>query len=95
MLPLFFSRRSLAIISLLLGFSLPALAAGPQPAQQPACTACGFEYEKRDMTSCPFHHGAICSLCCSLLLSVPSSVTMRITDSLASCTSRWMRLGTT
>jgi hypothetical protein len=31
-----------------------------------ACTACGFEYEKRDMTSCPFHHGAICSLCCSL-----------------------------
>jgi hypothetical protein len=30
------------------------------------CTACGFDYEKRDMTSCPFHHGAICSLCCSL-----------------------------
>ena len=30
------------------------------------CTVCGFSYEKRDMTSCPFHHGTICSLCCSL-----------------------------
>jgi purine-cytosine permease-like protein len=31
-----------------------------------ACTSCGYEYEKQDMTSCPFHGGNICSLCCSL-----------------------------
>jgi hypothetical protein len=31
-----------------------------------ACVSCGFEYEKQDMTSCPFHVGTICSLCCSL-----------------------------
>ena len=30
------------------------------------CVTCGYSYEKRDMTSCPFHHGTICSLCCSL-----------------------------
>ena len=30
------------------------------------CITCGYDYEKRDMTSCPFHHGTICSLCCSL-----------------------------
>jgi hypothetical protein len=35
-------------------------------AETMACTACGFSYEKRDMTSCPFHSGTICSLCCSL-----------------------------
>ena len=31
-----------------------------------SCSACGFEYEKQDMTNCPFHQGTICSLCCSL-----------------------------
>ncbi len=30
------------------------------------CTVCSYEYEKQDMTSCPFHQGTICSLCCSL-----------------------------
>ncbi|MEE3503392.1 hypothetical protein [Acidiphilium acidophilum] len=30
------------------------------------CVSCGYEYEKQDMTSCPFHAGSICSLCCSL-----------------------------
>lgn len=30
------------------------------------CTCCTFEYEHRDMTGCPYHGGAICSLCCSL-----------------------------
>jgi hypothetical protein len=30
------------------------------------CVSCGFDYEKKDMTSCPFHVGTICSLCCSL-----------------------------
>jgi purine-cytosine permease-like protein len=30
------------------------------------CATCGYEYEKEDMTACPFHKGAICSLCCSL-----------------------------
>jgi purine-cytosine permease-like protein len=31
-----------------------------------SCVSCGFEYEKPDMTNCPFHKGTICSLCCSL-----------------------------
>jgi purine-cytosine permease-like protein len=31
-----------------------------------SCVSCGFEYEKQDMTGCPFHQGNICSLCCSL-----------------------------
>jgi purine-cytosine permease-like protein len=30
------------------------------------CVACGYEYEREDMTGCPFHKGNICSLCCSL-----------------------------
>ena len=30
------------------------------------CVVCSYDYEKRDMTSCPFHTGNICSLCCSL-----------------------------
>jgi hypothetical protein len=30
------------------------------------CVACGYDYEHKDMASCPFHKGAICSLCCSL-----------------------------
>ncbi len=31
-----------------------------------ACTCCGYEYERADMTNCPYHKGDICSLCCSL-----------------------------
>jgi hypothetical protein len=31
-----------------------------------ACVSCGYEYESLDMTTCPFHKGNICSLCCSL-----------------------------
>jgi len=27
---------------------------------------CGQSYELPDMAGCPFHEGAICSLCCSL-----------------------------
>jgi purine-cytosine permease-like protein len=30
------------------------------------CTVCVTEFERPDMASCPFHQGAICSLCCSL-----------------------------
>ena len=30
------------------------------------CTCCDFTYETHDMTDCPYHKGAICSLCCSL-----------------------------
>ena len=30
------------------------------------CTSCGTGFERPDMASCPFHGGAICSLCCSL-----------------------------
>jgi purine-cytosine permease-like protein len=31
-----------------------------------SCVSCGYEYESLDMTTCPFHKGNICSLCCSL-----------------------------
>ncbi len=31
-----------------------------------ACSVCSFEFEPQDMAYCPFHSGAICSLCCSL-----------------------------
>ncbi len=30
-----------------------------------ACVACGGSYDRIDMAMCPFHEGAICSLCCS------------------------------
>ena len=30
------------------------------------CTVCEQEYEAPDMAHCPFHSGAICSLCCTL-----------------------------
>lgn len=30
------------------------------------CKSCGDEFERPDMVSCPFHAGALCSLCCSL-----------------------------
>lgn len=31
-----------------------------------SCTVCGHSYELHDIAYCPFHQGAICSLCCSL-----------------------------
>ena len=30
------------------------------------CTVCADAFERPDMAGCPFHQGAICSLCCSL-----------------------------
>ncbi|MER5513655.1 hypothetical protein [Streptomyces sp. NPDC002763] len=30
------------------------------------CTVCTTEFERPDVANCPFHSGAICSLCCSL-----------------------------
>jgi purine-cytosine permease-like protein len=30
------------------------------------CIVCGEAYESPDMSTCPFHEGAICSLCCTL-----------------------------
>ncbi|HET9171832.1 MAG TPA: hypothetical protein VFN97_20510 [Actinospica sp.] len=30
------------------------------------CTVCSDTFERPDMAACPFHRGAICSLCCSL-----------------------------
>ncbi|HWH11292.1 MAG TPA: hypothetical protein VG165_09195 [Solirubrobacteraceae bacterium] len=30
------------------------------------CVVCGEAYETPDMSTCPFHQGAICSLCCTL-----------------------------
>ena len=30
------------------------------------CDSCGDGFERPDMASCPYHQGAVCSLCCSL-----------------------------
>jgi purine-cytosine permease-like protein len=30
------------------------------------CVVCGDTFERPDMAACPYHHGTICSLCCSL-----------------------------
>jgi hypothetical protein len=30
------------------------------------CTVCADAFECPEMAGCPFHYGAICSLCCSL-----------------------------
>ena len=30
------------------------------------CTVCADAFERPDMAGCPFHQGAVCSLCCSL-----------------------------
>lgn len=30
------------------------------------CVVCSTAFERPDMAGCPFHEGAICSLCCSL-----------------------------
>ena len=37
------------------------------------CSQCSFAYEQPDMAHCPFHAGAICSLCCSLEASCHDS----------------------
>lgn len=34
--------------------------------QESSCVTCGFMFEMRDVASCPFHEGDICSLCCTL-----------------------------
>ncbi|CAB3395650.1 purine-cytosine permease family protein [Kyrpidia spormannii] len=34
--------------------------------EEMACGVCAFEYERADITNCPFHGATICSLCCSL-----------------------------
>jgi len=34
--------------------------------QREKCVQCGYEYEREDLLVCPFHNGAICSLCCTL-----------------------------
>ena len=39
----------------------PAAAGGEQ-----CCTICDYSFDPEDMLTCPFHGGAICSLCCSL-----------------------------
>ena len=40
----------------------------PEPAQHglQTCAVCDFRFDPEDMTHCPFHAGAICSLCCTL-----------------------------
>ena len=38
----------------------------PPPAGLHSCTVCEYRFDSEDMTDCPFHEGAICSLCCTL-----------------------------
>ncbi|MEO0744663.1 MAG: ATP-binding protein [Pseudomonadota bacterium] len=43
--------------------------ARPVPAQdqtEQTCIVCEYTFDAEDMTHCPFHEGAICSLCCTL-----------------------------
>ncbi|WP_299967912.1 ATP-binding protein [uncultured Roseobacter sp.] len=41
--------------------------ARPVPTAVPnTCIVCDFSFDPPDMTHCPFHSGAICSLCCTL-----------------------------
>jgi len=46
----------------------PSISSGEPGATAVAveCIVCGQEYEAPDMAHCPFHTGAICSLCCTL-----------------------------
>ncbi len=39
---------------------------GAQDTTEIMCIVCGEAYETPDMSTCPFHKGAICSLCCTL-----------------------------
>lgn len=38
----------------------------PSPEGLQTCSICDFRFDGEDMTHCPFHSGAICSLCCTL-----------------------------
>lgn len=42
----------------------PEEAAGSTGLQ--SCSVCDYRFDAEDMTHCPFHAGAICSLCCTL-----------------------------
>jgi purine-cytosine permease-like protein len=44
----------------------PLIADGLLSAAELTCTVCADTFERPDMAACPFHQGAICSLCCSL-----------------------------
>jgi purine-cytosine permease-like protein len=45
---------------------LPLIVDGQLSAVEIPCTVCSDKFERPDMAACPFHKGAICSLCCSL-----------------------------
>ncbi|MBR7831123.1 hypothetical protein KDK95_32760 [Actinospica sp. MGRD01-02] len=44
----------------------PLVVDGQLSAAELTCTVCSDTFERPDMAACPFHQGAICSLCCSL-----------------------------
>ncbi|MET7286623.1 hypothetical protein [Streptomyces sp. NPDC005573] len=44
----------------------PLAADGTPSAVTLTCSVCATGFERPDMANCPFHHGAVCSLCCSL-----------------------------
>jgi purine-cytosine permease-like protein len=44
----------------------PSIEDDPQGTALHTCVSCGQEWESPDMAACPFHSGAICSLCCTL-----------------------------
>ena len=44
----------------------PLVVEGQLSAATLTCTVCADAFERPDMAGCPFHEGAICSLCCSL-----------------------------
>src|SRR3954453_17257037 len=44
----------------------PMLVDGQLSAEVLTCTVCQIDFERPDVAGCPFHAGAICSLCCSL-----------------------------
>lgn len=51
------------------------------------CVVCGDRYELPDMAGCPYHEGAICSLCCTLektchdVCKTPTGSTLPMADS--------------
>jgi purine-cytosine permease-like protein len=44
----------------------PTVPADERSTQQVECSVCHEEFEMPDVALCPFHSGAICSLCCTL-----------------------------
>jgi len=44
----------------------PSITGSPDADAQLTCVMCEQQYEAPDMAQCPFHSGAICSLCCTL-----------------------------